>query len=122
MASQHATRVLIVENDELNAMLLQLQLESEGLCVVGVAATVAAAMQMLDDMQPQLAFLDYWLSHSETSAPIAEALKLRGIPFLVATGMDTSQLPAVFDSGIKLAKPYTGADLSQALAQSLATS
>ncbi|MGE8212064.1 response regulator [Stenotrophomonas sp.] len=122
MASLQGTRALIVENDELNAMLLQLQLEAEGLCVVGVACSVAEALQLLDEMQPQLAFLDYWLSHTETSAPVAEQLQQRGIPFLVATGMDTSQLPPVFDAGIKLAKPYTGADLSQALAHSLAIS
>jgi len=121
MALPEATRVLIVENDELNAMLLQLQLEGAGFAVVGVAGGVADALQMIDEMQPQLAFLDYWLSRSETSAPIAEQLKQRGIPFLVATGMDISQLPPVFDAGIKLSKPYTGADLSQALAQSLAT-
>lgn len=122
MALPQGTRVLVVENDELNAMLLQLQLEGAGLSVIGVACNVGDALQLLDEMQPQLAFLDYRLNHNETSTPIAEQLKQRGIPFLVATGMDITQLPRVFEAGIKLSKPYTGKDLNQALAQSLATS
>lgn len=120
MTSLQGLRVLIVENDELNAMLLQLQLEGEGMLVTGVAPSVAVALQMLDELQPQLVFLDYWLAHGETSSPVARQLCLQGIPFLVATGMDISLLPDVFDAGIKLAKPYTGNDLANALRQALA--
>ena len=120
MTSLQGLRVLIVENDELNAMLLQLQLEGEGMLVTGVAPSVAVALQMLEEQQPQLVFLDYWLAHGETSCPVARQLCLQGIPFLVATGMDISLLPEVFDAGIKLAKPYTGADLANALKQALA--
>lgn len=101
-------------------MLLQMQLEMEGMLVGGVAATVSAALQMIDELQPQLVFLDYWLACNENSSLVAERLRQRGIPFLVATGMEIDQLPAVFDAGVKLSKPYTGADLSQALQRALA--
>ena len=120
MGSLEGTRVLVVENDELNAMLLQMQLEMEGMLVGGVAATVSAALQMIDELQPQLVFLDYWLACNENSSPVAERLRQRGIPFLVATGIEIDQLPSVFDAGVKLSKPYTGADLSQALQRALA--
>lgn len=119
MSSLEGMRVLVVENDELNAMLLQMQLEGEGMRVEGIAASVGTALQMLDTLQPQVVFLDYWLARNENSSPVAETLKQRGIPFLVATGMDPSLLPEVFDAGIKLAKPYTGKDLAQALKRAL---
>jgi len=115
MGSLHSMRVMIVENDDLNATLLQLQLEREGLQVVGVADTVQSALEMIDRLQPQLAFLDFCLADNEDSTPVAEVLAARGIPFLVATGMEAARLPAVFDAGAKLAKPYMGSDLRRAL-------
>jgi len=119
MTSLQDVRVLVVENDELNAMLLQLQLESEGMAVEGVAPSVGEALRLVEELQPQVVFLDYWLARNESSTPVAELLQRLGTPFLVATGMDTSQLPPVFNAGIKLAKPYTGEDLSRALRQAL---
>ncbi|MEN5206525.1 response regulator [Stenotrophomonas terrae] len=120
MGSLEGTRVLVVENDELNAMLLQMQLEIEGMQVDGVAASVSAALKMIDELQPQVVFLDYWLASNENSSAVAECLRQRGTPFLVATGMDINQLPDVFDAGVKLSKPYTSSDLSQALQRALA--
>lgn len=113
-------RVLVVENDELNAMLLQMQLEGEGMRVEAVASSVVEALEMIQAHEPQLVFLDYWLARNENSSPVAALLQDRGIPFLVATGMETSQLPAVFNGGIKLAKPYTSRELIHALKQALA--
>ncbi|MCD9086950.1 response regulator [Stenotrophomonas sp. SY1] len=120
MTSLQGMRVLVVENDELNAMLLQMQLEGEGMRVEGIAPTVAEALEMIQAHEPQLVFLDYWLARNENSTSVAALLQHRGIPFLVATGMDTSQLPEVFNAGIKLAKPYTSKDLIHALKQALA--
>jgi len=119
MGPLHSMRVMIVENDDLNATLLQLQLEREGLQVIGVAGTVQCALGMIDERRPQLAFLDFCLAGDEDSTPVAEALAARGIPFLVATGMEISKLPAVFDAGVKLAKPYVGSDLRRALSKAL---
>ncbi|MGR4895057.1 response regulator [Stenotrophomonas sp. LARHCG68] len=120
MTSLQDVHVLVVENDELNAMLLQLQLEGEGMHVAGVAPSVADALRLVEELQPQVVFLDYWLARNENSTPVAERLVALGTPFLVATGMDISQLPAVFNAGIKLRKPYTGADLGAALRRALA--
>ncbi len=119
MGLLHSVRVVIVENDDLNATLLQLQLEREGLQVVGVADTVQSALGMIDELRPQLAFLDFCLADNEDSTPVAEVLVGRGIPFLVATGMEAGRLPAIFDAGVKLAKPYTGSDLRGALSRVL---
>jgi CheY-like chemotaxis protein len=114
-------KVLVVENDELNATLLQLQLASHGASVVGIAASVRAAMGLLEGNDPQVVFLDFRLAGIETSTPIAEALLARGIPFVVATGMDPDCLPDVFRSGILLRKPYLTAELVGALNKALST-
>ena len=119
MSTLRDVRVLVVENDEMNATLLQLQLASQGALVVGVASTVAAALELLAEQAPQVAFLDFWLSGSETSEPIAKALCECGVPFVLATGMDTDQVPEIFNAGIKLAKPYMSAELNRALQQAL---
>jgi CheY-like chemotaxis protein len=120
MHSLQDMRVLVVENDELNATLLQLQLESEGLKVVGIAGTVASALSMVEALNPQLVFLDYWLAANENSSPVATVLTELGIPYLVVTGMEPSQLPGVFKAGVMLAKPYTGRDLAKALSRAVA--
>ncbi len=120
MTTLQGMRVLVVENDELNAMLLQMQLEGEGMQVQAVASCVAEALELIHAHEPQLVFLDYWLARNENSTPVAALLQTRGIPFLVATGMDAAQLPAVFNAGIKLTKPYTGKELIHAMKQALA--
>lgn len=119
MSALRDVRVLVVENDEMNATLLQLQLSSQGALVMGIASMVKAALELINEHEPQVVFLDYWLAANETSEPIAHALKQAGIPFVLATGMDPDQVPAVFNAGIKLGKPYLSADLTRALQQAL---
>lgn len=119
MSTLRDVRVLVVENDEMNATLLQLQLASQGALVVGVASTVKAALELLIEQGPQVAFLDFWLEGNESSEPVAEVLCERGVPFVLATGMDADQVPKIFNAGIMLAKPYMNADLTRALLQAL---
>ncbi len=119
MSALRNMRVLVVENDEMNASLLQLQLASQGALVVGVASTVQAALELLVAQEPHVVFLDYWLAGNENSVPVAVALCERGIPFVLATGMPVDELPDVFNAGVKLAKPYLGAELTCALQQAI---
>jgi CheY-like chemotaxis protein len=86
-------RVLVVENDEMSAALLQMQLVHAGATVVGLAASVAEALRVLEDSVPDVALLDYRLARNETSEPVAAALSARGVPFVLATGMLAEQLP-----------------------------
>ncbi|MCC7634885.1 response regulator [Stenotrophomonas rhizophila] len=113
-------RVLVVENDEMSAALLQMQLVQSGAVVVGLAASVSESLRLLGETQPQVALLDYRLANHETSEPVAAALAARGIPFVLATGMAPEHLPAAFGSGVLLSKPYLTAELNAALARALA--
>lgn len=117
MSALQDVRVLVVENDEMSAALLQMQLVQSGAIVVGLAASVADALHLLTHTQPQVALLDYRLAHNETSEPVAAALAARGIPFVLATGMATEHLPEAFRAGMILSKPYLTAELNAALAR-----
>lgn len=115
-------RVLVVENDEMSAALLQMQLVHAGATVVGLAASVSEALRLLEQSAPDVALLDYRLARNETSEPVAAALSARGIPFVLATGMLAEQLPAPMLAGLLLVKPYLSADLSRALARAVGRS
>ncbi|MBK0014278.1 response regulator [Stenotrophomonas sp. S41] len=115
MAALQDLRVLVVENDEMSAALLQMQLVQAGAVVVGLAATVAESLRLLQETSPDVALLDYRLARNETSEPVAAALAAAGVPFVLATGMTADQLPASMPGGVLLVKPYLSVDLSQAL-------
>ncbi|HBS56246.1 MAG TPA: response regulator [Stenotrophomonas sp.] len=115
MAALQDLRVLVVENDEMSAALLQMQLVQAGAVVVGLAATVAESLRLLQETSPDVALLDYRLARNETSEPVAAALAAAGVPFVLATGMTAEQLPASMRGGVLLVKPYLSVDLSQAL-------
>ncbi|MEJ6330576.1 response regulator [Stenotrophomonas maltophilia] len=119
MAALQDLRVLVVENDEMSAVLLQMQLVQAGAQVVGLAASVGEALRLLEETTPDVALLDYRLAHQETSEPVAAALAARGVPFVLATGMSAEQLPQAMQSGVLLVKPYLSAELSQALARAV---
>lgn len=119
MAALQDLRVLVVENDEMSAALLQMQLVQAGAQVVGLAASVGEALRLLEEATPDVALLDYRLAHQETSEPVAAALAARGVPFVLATGMSAEQLPQAMQSGVLLVKPYLSAELSQALARAV---
>ena len=117
MSALLGLRVLVVENDEMNAMLLELQLAQAGASVVGPAATADEALRLLEDQGPDLAVLDFRLGGGLTSEPVADSLSRQGIPFVVATGQASGHLPSVFDRGLVLVKPYLAEDLVRSLLQ-----
>ena len=82
--------VLVVENDFLIALDLALLLEKDGWNVLGPAATVAEALHLLDDERPAVALLDYSLKEG-TVTPVAEALRARNVPFVVASAFSPQE-------------------------------
>lgn len=59
--------------------------------------------------------LDRNLRGGENSAPVAEELARRGIPFIVASGGGIAEEPPVFRGRPALAKPFTLAAMEKAL-------
>lgn len=107
-------RILVVEDEALVAMLVEDALLDAGALVIGPAATVAEALALLDLETPDAAVLDLNLA-GETSTPVADALALRSIPFVVATGYGADGLPPGHITVPVLAKPYDPDDLTAAL-------
>ena len=86
-------RVLVVEDEILVAMELEALLRQEGWDVLGPVGRVDAALALIDQQHPDAALLDLNL-HGETTLPIAAALKARGVPFVILSGYNRSQIDA----------------------------
>lgn len=97
-------RVLVVEDDFLNAMAMKQTLESWGVAVLGPVGAVSEALAMVEREKPDAALLDINLG-STTSFGIATALGERGIPFAFVTGYADKPVPAHLQHAPRLIKP-----------------
>lgn len=118
MSSLVGSRILVVEDEALVAMLVEDALLDAGCEVIGPAADVEAALRLLGEAVPDAAVLDMNLG-GDSSAPIADALAGKGVPFVVATGYGASGLPPQHRGVPVLAKPYDPADLINELTELL---
>ncbi len=107
-------KILVVEDEALVAMLVEDALLDAGFSVIGPAATVAEALRCLAAQRPDAVVLDLNLA-GETSAPVADALAARGIPYVIATGYGVAGLPPGHKQAIVLAKPYDPLELTALL-------
>lgn len=98
-------RILVVEDDYMQAGDLNRHLESLGAEVLGPAATVAEALAFFGEApMPDAAILDIQLE-DETVFPVADALYARGIPFCLLSGQDTWATPDPYADVPCAAKP-----------------
>jgi DNA-binding response OmpR family regulator len=96
--------ILIAEDEIFLAMMLQDLLEADGYDV-SKAGSVADALAAIEERLPSAAILDVNLA-GETSYPIAQLLRERGVPFLFATGYGERSLPEEFAGEQTMQKPY----------------
>lgn len=109
-------KILIVEDAVLLALELEAGLEEAGAVVAGSAAEVEEAMAMLD--QPlDAAVLDANLN-GKSVVPVAEALRIKGVPFVFATGYGEKGAPEGFDAPI-VRKPYNVHQIVRALVEAI---
>lgn len=85
---------------------MQALLEEQGACVVGPAASLSEARNLLEQSTPNIAVLDVNLN-GELVFPLAEELQARGVPFVFATAYadDERLFPIAVHSAPRLAKP-----------------
>ena len=100
------TRVLVVEDESLLAETLCDLIQDGGCEPIGPAATVAAALRLIEAGGIDVALLDVQLKR-ETSFPIAHALRQRGIPFLFLTSYQQHQLPEDLGAPLLVEKPFS---------------
>ena len=109
-----AWRVLIVEDEPLIAMMVEDYVDMLGHSVVGPADSAAEGVRLVEAGDLDVAICDVNLRDGP-SWPVADALKARGIPFLVATGGHVEPPPPAHADAPQLAKPFTLDGLEAAL-------
>ena len=106
--------ILLVEDEYFIADAMQRGLEDSGAHVVGPAASVDDALELLGSTLVNGAILDVSLA-DEKIYPVAEVLTARGIPFVFATGYGASDLPAAWRHVPRYEKPVDPAAMARAL-------
>jgi CheY-like chemotaxis protein len=114
MATERARRVLVVDDEVLIAMLLGDMLEDLGCEVVGPALHLDMAIAMARDETFDWAILDISLEGTP-SFPVAEVLRARNAPFVFASGYGAASVGSGFEDVPVIQKPFTIAQLSEAL-------
>jgi two-component system, response regulator PdtaR len=116
VGSSHGLVVLVVEDEFLIAMDLEALLWDHGWRVLGPAATVAEALRLLEDGEmPDVALLDVNL-RGETVVPVAEVLRERGVPIVLASAYDhTTAMADVLAEVTNVGKPAQERHLLAAL-------
>jgi DNA-binding response OmpR family regulator len=112
--------VLVVEDEFLIAMDLELLLERHGWRVLGPAATVAAALRLLEeDERPAVALLDVNLG-GELVTPVAEALRALTVPFVLASAHEpVDRVAPALAGAVNVGKPTSETRLLAALAHAV---
>jgi CheY-like chemotaxis protein len=118
--SEIKSRVLIVEDEALVAMLLEDMLIDAGYAVSGTASAIPQALELVADSVTDfdVAILDVNL-RGMPIFPVAEALVEAGKPFVFATGYGAGSLPEAWRDRPTLQKPFGAGDVERVLARAL---
>jgi response regulator NasT len=112
-------RILLAEDEPLNALTLSSQLESLGHHVVGPAADGLEAVQLAADHPVDLAILDIRMPRLSGLDAAAETFRIRPIPIILLTGYSDPELvdrAAHLPVYHYLVKPVLAEDLGPAIA------
>ncbi len=107
-------RVLVVEDEAAISLLLEDMLLDFGCEVIGPAARLAAALDVVGRETIDLAILDVNVA-GEPIYPVAEALAQQGVPFVFSTGYGSAGIKDVYRDRPVLQKPFAQHDLKQKL-------
>jgi CheY-like chemotaxis protein len=99
------TRVLIVEDEMLIALLIEDFLADIGCSIVAICGSVQTALDAVRTKAFDLATLDVNLA-GEMAYPVAELLAERNIPFLLLSGYGTEAIPSGHPEWKVCAKPF----------------
>lgn len=108
-------RILVVEDEMLVAMMLEDMVLELGHVVVGPASGLEEAIRLAETETLDCAILDLNLGQGVLSTPVAEVLRERQVPFLLATGYGASAVTDGLGEAGVLGKPYSSNDVRTAL-------
>jgi len=116
-AALEGVRVLVAEDRSAVAMELCDLLEDAGCTIVGPAARLNRAIELLDE-RIDVALLDIDL-RGEESYPVARRLRERDVPVLLLTGFDRTGVPDDLDDVQLFEKPIAADRLIRSMARLL---
>ena len=113
------SRVLVIEDESLVAMLLETILDDMGCTVVGPESNIDDGLRAATtEGGLDAALLDVNVAGREVF-PVAEALKARGVPFVFSTGYGEAGLPEHWRGNPTIQKPFTEAAIRDALMKAM---
>jgi two-component system, NtrC family, response regulator HydG len=107
-------KILIVEDEFVEARHIELTLENAGYRIAGIARSVNAALEMLDQERPDLVLLDIFLKGSLTGIHLGQMLKERGSAFIYLSAnsnRDTLEMAKATGPYGFLVKPFREKDV-----------
>ena len=111
-------RILVVEDEMLIAWAIADSLKRLGCTVVGPAARIDQAIEIIDHEPIDAALLDVNLN-GQMSYPVADLLVTLGVPFLISTAYHKSSLSTAYQDFPIIQKPLDPATLGDALTKLL---
>lgn len=107
-------RILVVEDETMIAMYIEDMLDRLGCDIEGPVSKLEDAVRLAREGAFDAAILDVTIRGGQVF-PVAEILKERGIPFVLASGYGEWALPEAFRGNTRLQKPFTSAEFEAAL-------
>ena len=114
----HRARILVVEDEAAIAVMLEYGLTQLGYVVIGPTSRLSTAIELARDSELDAALLDVTIRGGRVY-PVADILRQRGIPFLLASGYGKWALPEALREAPRLTKPFSMPELEEQLKQLL---
>lgn len=99
------TSILLVEDEVMIRMMVADMLEELGYRIAGEAGDIDEGIRLVQAIDFDIAVLDVNVN-GKVISPVAEAVQLRGRPFVFATGYGIQGLPEKFRDRPTLQKPF----------------
>lgn len=113
--------ILVLEEQPAIARLLSAMLEEGNCRVIGPADRIPEALALLVENDIDAAILDVKIE-GRSSAPVAEELLRRGIPWAFASSNDTDEIAHRYPDAPIIAKPFSSDHIERVIAALLASS
>ena len=99
------TSILLVEDEVMIRMMVADMLEELGYKIAGEAGDMDEGVRLVQSVDFDIAILDVNVN-GKVITPVAEAVQLRGRPFVFATGYGAQGLPEKFRDRATIQKPF----------------
>ena len=111
-------RILVVEDEMLIALLFEDILADFECAVVGPALKISPALEWAQTADIDAAILDVNIG-GDSSFPVADILRQRGVPLVFASGYGSVGLPSEWQDRPVLPKPFVANDVADVLSSVL---